>query len=490
MREEKRLIFISALVALMCMVLTPPGHCIKLDTDVQGEIHFNYVLRDTNGFEDEFMDETKGVQARTQLKLDVLLQPVYEIEPALKLDKVFFRIRCGYDAIYDLTDRYDGVPRDRSTDSRFDLERDELQYTLDLFEAYADIDYEAAGWYSNLRLGRQIIQWGEAGLFNVVNVVNPQDLSILRNFDNPEDLAMPIWMARLDITSPAVGIFNELNLQLCYIPDNRPTVFGIDIAPGVASPYSLAGGAFGEIRQNDESSKLTDPQWAIRAGFSAASLRMYFYWYNGYQNGPAINLVQGVLDGTGFTYLDHPEQDVYGASFNYDFGKWVLRGEAAYTDETYLLDLEGLFVDNFTGYKGYERYEYLIGTDTTFFATYGFPGAGGSPLNASFEIYYRENDGYDFNPALRPAAEEDTWRATSVFSCFFLHGSLLGVWASLYDDAGDGALLQAISAEYTPDGRLYAKIAFSMVFGDDTAGSDFAPLIGSSEIAFRIGYRF
>ena len=308
MRKGKRLIFISALVALMCMVLTPPGHCIGLNTDVQGELHFNYVLRDTNGFEDSFMDETKGVQARTQLKLDVNLQPVYEIEPPLKLDKVFFRFRCGYDAIYDLTDRYDDLPRDRNTDSRFDLDRDDLQYTVDLFEAYADIDYEASGWYSNLRLGRQIIQWGEAGLFNVVNVVNPQDLSILRNFDNPEDLAMPIWMGRLDVSTPAVGIFNEFNFQVCYIPDNRPTVFGIDIAPGNASPYSLADGAFGETRQNDASSKLTDPQWALRAGFTAASLRTYLYYYDGYMNGPAIDLITGALDGTGYTYLDHPEQ--------------------------------------------------------------------------------------------------------------------------------------------------------------------------------------
>lgn len=490
MRDGKRLVFISVLVAVMCMVLTPPGHCMKLNTDVQGELHFNYVLRDTNGFEDSFMDETKGVQARTQLKLDVNLIPVYDIEPNLKLDKVFFRFRCWYDAIYELTDRYDNLPEDRSTSSDYDLDRDDLHYNVDLFEAYADIDWDVNGWYSNLRLGRQIIQWGEAGLFNVVNVVNPQDLSMLRNFDNPEDLAMPIWMGRLDVTTPAVGIFNELNFQVCYIPDNRPSVFGIDMAPGVASPYSLADGAFGETRQNDHSSKLNDPQWALRAGFSAASLRAYFYYYDGYMNGPAINLVQGALDGTGFTYLDHPEQDVYGASFNYDFGKWVLRGEAAYTDETYLLDLTDLFVTNFTGYQGYKRYEYLLGTDTSFFATYGFPGAGGSPLSASFELYYRETDDYDFDQNLRPVSEEDQWRATYAFNTFFFHGSLLVVYAGIYDDAGDGCLLQVLSGEYTPDGRMYCKIAVSATFGDDTAPSDFAPLIGSSEIAFRIGYRF
>ena len=108
----------------------------------------------------------------------------------------------------------------------------------------------------------------------------------------------------------------------------------------------------------------------------------------------------------------------------------MLRGEGAYTDETYLLDLTNRRPSariSFKGIKDTRDTNTSLGTDTTFFATHGFPGAGGSPLNASFEVYYRETDDYDFNAILRPVSEEDQWRATYVFSCFFLHGSLLGV---------------------------------------------------------------
>lgn len=489
MRKGKRLIFIGVLSALLCMVLAAPGYSIMgWKSDVQGELMFNGVLRDTDGFQYGFCDNTDWVQARTQLKLDVLFQPDFTIEPKLKLDKVFVRFRGAYDAIYDFTDDYDGLPWDRATGSAFDFGKREMVYQSDLRECFADIDYTMeSGWYANLRLGRQIVQWGEAGLFNVINVVNPQDLSALRNFDNPDDLAYPIWMGKVDVASGAVGPFNELNFQVLWIPDNRPTIFGADTLTG-SSPYSLVPGL--EVRQNDVSSDMGTAQGATRIGFSAASLRAYAYYYDGFSNGPALDFVTGgILAGTGATlFIDHPRQKVYGASFNYDFGSWVLRGEHAYTDEAIMMDFSFSTPLNTKGYDFFEKHETLIGIDTSFMSEKGFPGAGGSPLSASFEIYRRFIDGYEYNALTRSGADEENWRITYAFNTFFLHGALLVVYAGIYDF--EEVALQVLSGEYTQDGRLYGKIAFSATFGDTTAPSDFAPLIGSSEIAFRIGYRF
>ena len=75
-----------------------------------------------------------------------------------------------------------------------------------------------------------------------------------------------------------------------------------------------------------------------------------------------------------------------------------------------------------------------------------------------------------------------------MFTTFFLHGSLFAAYAGIYDF--EGLMLQSLSGEYTPDGRLYFKIAFSATFGDESEPSDFAPLVNESEVAFRIGYRF
>jgi hypothetical protein len=185
-------------------------------------------------------------------------------------------------------------------------------------------------------------------------------------------------------------------------------------------------------------------------------------------------------------WLDHPRQQIWGASFNYDFGSWVLRGGATTTEDSTQVDFTPT-----AGLKGYDFYDeakYLLGVDTSFFSTHGFPGAGGSPLSASFEVYYRKTgSGYEFSPA-KPFNLDDNWRFTYAFNTFFLHGNLLVVYAGIYDQ--EETLLQVLTFDYTWDGRLYFKTSIAATFGDTAAVNEFAVLIPSSEIGFRLGYRF
>ncbi len=486
MRRGKRLVFMSVLIALLSIAFTGTGFCfLNLDYKVAGHVMNQTVIRDLDGFQTGVLNDTDVIQVRNELKFDLTMRPKYVIEPNLRLDKVFIRYRGAYDAIFDLVNRYNQIPNSvrGAGNSRYDLGLDDVIYENDLREAFADIAYQSSGgFFTNMRLGRQIVQWGEAGLFNVVNQVNPQDLSIVRNFQNPEDLAAPIWIGRMDISSPPFGMVNELSLQLLYIPDNRPTIFGPNYAGGVA-PYGL-GVPGVNVYQNDVSSDMGNPQFGARVGLSAGRIKTYFYYFDGFYNNPALDFSD---IGIGTIWLDHPRYQMYGVSFNYDSPRgFILRGEGALHDTVPFTDFGDLTGRGYTGHKVYEA---LIGVDRSFFSTYGFPGAGGTPLSTSFEVHYKHVDDWDYDRVLRNGAKENNYGVTFVANTFFMHGSLLPVVALWYDF--HGVLLTSLSADYTPNGLLFFKIAISSSYGNKSASySPIVSTINSSEVSLGIGYRF
>ena len=216
---RKRIIALSFLVCAVLCWNTNPGYAFK--TDFHGHLQTNYVLRDTNGFQNKFMDDVVCSQWLTELKFDVTVRPEDMSWGNIKLHKFFFTYRGAYDAVFDVTDRWDNV-RDKSPDD-WELGKDDLKVENDLREAFIDFVSEFGGQQSVVvRLGRQIVQWGEADGFNVVNQVNPQDNSNKMFFEKPEDIATPLWMLRADYTTGMIGPFDSIDLQLVVIPDIRP----------------------------------------------------------------------------------------------------------------------------------------------------------------------------------------------------------------------------------------------------------------------------
>ena len=209
----------------VCLALfLDSDYTYALKTDFHGHLKSNYVLRDTNGFQNKFMDSVTCSQWLTELKFDLTVRPEDVSFAGFKLSKIFLTYRGAYDAVFDVTDRWDNV-RDKSP-SDFELGKDDLKVENDLREAFVDFTTRFGSQQSiAVRLGRQIVQWGEADGFNVVNIVNPQDNRNKMFFDNPEDLATPLWMGRVDYSSGMLGPFNSIDLQFVLIPDIRPHQF-------------------------------------------------------------------------------------------------------------------------------------------------------------------------------------------------------------------------------------------------------------------------
>ena len=146
-----------------------------LTTDFHGYLESRYVIRDTSGFQHGFMDDTESVQWIQETQFDLEVRPEYSVVPQFHFEKVFLRFRGAYDAIFDVSDDFGNIREKSPAD--FELGKDDLRYEADLREAFLDfVGQNSAGTIrANLRLGRQIVQWGEADGFNLMNVVNPND---------------------------------------------------------------------------------------------------------------------------------------------------------------------------------------------------------------------------------------------------------------------------------------------------------------------------
>ncbi len=485
MKIRRKILLVTVLAVLSLFSWVGQGICgfgafANLDIGFHGDIRSTGVLRDVDGFQYGFLNDSDWVQFRNQFKFDLILTPKYVVEPRVRVKQVYISYRAAYDAIFDLENRYDQLPNSRrgGDGSRYDLGLDDVIYENDLREFFVDTHISLNPGTLNCRLGRQIVLWGEADGFNLVNVVNPQDYRSLQNFDNPDDLAAPIWMGRFDYNHGHLGPFSDFSLQFLAIPDNRPTVFGPASATA-AGPYSLFLPGL-EVYQNDHSSGFGDMQFAARLGLVYDRLQVYGYYFNGFQAGPAINFSEAAL---GRVWLDHPDMEMVGFSFNYAWfeAAATVRGEGSMTDELTFMD----FGAGPKGYKGYRTYQMLLA-----FGKDLHPKWIGTrtPLTTDTQIYWRGIQDYDDNRALRPGAKENAYRATLTLVTDYYNGRIKPTLYFLYDT--EGVLFTAPSLEYSPNGRLYYKVSSICAFGDTDAISDYVSIIGSSEISFRVGYRW
>lgn len=566
-----------------------------LDTEFHGRVQSTFVLRDTNGFQYGFLDESKGIQWRNELKFDITARPEYEEEHAFRLEKVFLSYRGAYDAIFDVCKDRDAwqdpagdeAIREKATDD-FDLGKDDIETENDLREAFVDLVGEVGTQSLTLRLGRQIVQWGEADGFNVVNVLNPNDNSVLMFFESPEDLATPLWMARLNYSAGDVGPLHDVGLEVVLIPDIRPMLFAplhdtqyedyncnapyafgiqqlkdrrmpglvglaindvgdvIPYLPSIADAVAAdtTGALIGQMQGLIAANNLTPFYDQVMAGaftggqtFAASpvhinqvvpgntidnmeyGLRLQggygsfignLYYFHGFQDFPTFDLSRALTEST--AYMVHPEQDIYGASFNVYLSSInaVLRGEGcmtnkmAFTDLTKVLESalfnylggymatgEGLPGDNTSTVK-YKVAESLIGLDKDLWIRWLNPS---KMVGTSWQVYWRHIHEWEDDAIWRPWEKQDQYRLTGYFYTDYWHGRIHPEIFLMYDLRG--VWMTMASVKYSRDGKLFYKLSQMSFWGNPGgATGSITPftqpidLTGTSEISFRVGYNW
>ncbi len=519
-----------------------------LVTDVGGRIQSTFVLRDTNGFQYDFLDETEGVQWRNELKFELTIRPEYEELHTFRLDKIFLGFRGAYDAIFDTRDGYEDVREKSPAD--FELGLDDIEYESDLREAFTDLIAEGERHRVILRLGRQIVQWGEADGFNVVNIINPQDNSTLMFFENIDDLATPLWMARLSCSLRSIGPFRDLSFQGVVIPDIRPHQFA-PLDDNMDAPYAFGfkhlkgkdiayfhklssdfgftamgmdlgsindlegamagplGGMFGitdpitKWKEDVPAREVDNMEYGARLQGSSGGFVGALYYFHGYQDDPAMDFSE-LVSSQKLTFR-HPEQDMFGASFNLFVPSVnaVLRGEGCLISKQGIVDFSGVTggTEAFTGpnlppgyelgAKGYvlkKVWHTLIGLDKDLWMRWLNPKC---MIHTSWQGYWRHIEGWDHDSIYRPFDEADNFRITGFFWSDFWNGRIHPEIFVMYDP--ENTWMTMTSVKYTKDGKLFYKITQMSFWGDSDAISPFTEpidLTRTSEISFRVGYNW
>ncbi len=538
------------LLGLICGSVFCADYAMALETDFHGRVQSTYVLRDNDGFYHGFMDSMEGVQWRNELKFELTLRPEYEQYHTFTVDKVYLAYRGAYDAIFDCREsEYENV-REKSPDD-FELGKDDLETENDLREAFVDFKAETDTQSAVLRIGRQIVQWGEADGFNVVNIVNPQDNSVLMFFETPEDLATPLWMARLNYSRGNIGPFRDFGLELLLVPDIRPHQFSAldgdmdapyafgfkylkalpfehffglsvdnfeELLPGLASPLGNDAAIF---KEDVPDSGFNNAEYGAKLQISLGQVAHAFHYYHGIQDDPAMDFSQLLSRGT-LTFR-HPEQDMYGYSFN-TFVRSInaiFRGEGCLVDKVALLDLTGvtgidegwlsshgfgstqdfiesliggatnLPISSLEGSKGYVKrkvYYGLLGLDVDRFIR---PLNKKCMIHTSWQFYMRHIHDWSWNSRYRPFQEQDNYRLTTYWWTDYWNGRIHPEMFLMYDP--EGVWMTMASVKYTKDYRWYYKLTQMSFWGNKDATSDFTQPVDlrpTSEISFRVGYNW
>ncbi len=482
MRIALHKIIICIGVALMLL----PINASAFETSFKGRVQSTYVIRDIDGFQYGILDDTEAVQLRNEFKFDLLVEPSYKQgRPKVRMEKLYISYRGAYDAIFDLTDRYDNIREKSPRD--YEYGRDDLKLENDLREVFVDFRAELGKHLTDLRIGRQIVQWGESDGFNLMNIVNPQDNRFLMFFADVEDLADPVYMAKLEHTLLQVGPFQSVGLQLLVIPDIRPNQYapldGVFDAP-YAFPFKAFAG-MGPIEEDIADSSLDNSEFGARLGFAFGMSTAYLYYFKGYQDAGVLDWTD-FMAGTGNLVFRHPEIKTYGFSFNTFITPIdaVLRGEASFTEGQYFTNLADLGVSG-KGYTDHDYYQALIGIDRDMTEIH-VPGTD-SVLGASAQIYYAHVDDWDQNTS-GTATPEDSWRYTALLYTDFIHGSLKPSVFVMYDPRG--TWMTSVACSYSPDGQWYGKISQISFYGPNDALSPFSAMVGTSELSLQFGYRW
>jgi len=323
---------------------------------------------------------------------------------------IFGRIYLLHDAVYDLTEdigwRAGGLPgayRSDGTPARWyrnDLHNETFKRIFREFY----MDYNTP--QLDIRIGKQMIVWGEIDGFRLLDLVNPFDL---REFilDDYEDSRIPQWS--LNVKWRFLKDRPDYNLEFIFIPDFEPNkimregstwepdelklYYGGNRTFKYVDDYNIFGPGYhykniykkpAQTFENSNFGLRFNGVKQMARGALSYSVSYYYTWdysWFPFVKGwfmPGAGNVSSHESIPGFTDLfllapttierKHTRNHVFGATFNKVIGKWAFRGEAAYTrGKMTAVDplMAGAGAQDFASKK--DTIDYCLGFDKNFF---------------------------------------------------------------------------------------------------------------------------
>lgn len=154
-----------------------------------------------------------------------------------------------------------------------------------LKEFYLDI--RGRTW--EVRLGRQIVSWGETAFFQVADIINPLDLTNMKVWPDFDDLKVGLWMIRLFYMPPQM--WQDISFELILIPPDfqhtRMPPAGHGLYFGNAP---MPDGVFGKLIHHMEHDKpgndWNNAEWGMRIrGYTLDTDWTLSYFYSRLDSG-------------------------------------------------------------------------------------------------------------------------------------------------------------------------------------------------------------
>ena len=271
--------------------------------------------------------------------------------------------RVFYDGVWDYGPSIFSSDRERAKyllDNRDQI--NDLKWDADLFIGYLDM---TSGPFF-MRVGRQVMSWGEMSTLRVMDAINPTDNSSLA-VDLLERL-VPLFMVRTNMAFDNVGPFDSVSIQGYYVPGAIDNTSGEDIIDGSPMLPPIGRDKPGDFLSTLKlvsdvvDDDLTSDRYGVKLGLMFKGLDLSFAYFRTYSDQPVPNLDISAFQPVYLNFrtfpfgsfgqpdfllsalnwalgnqklkvlLDVEPVDVYGGSFNYYLSKidTVVRGEVAF----------------------------------------------------------------------------------------------------------------------------------------------------------------
>ena len=441
------LAFVMGAGPITCWALTTFGANDDIQLSGKLQSRFTFSTEDREGFTSPQVEAGSLLQQRNLAYL--------ELKQRINQNLSYRLLARGlYEGVYEYGPSEYQQVREQNKEEIDDFARD-----ADLWEGYADITLGN----TYLRIGKQIISWGETDLFPMLDRINPLDNTYGGIFEDLDDRRIPLWMAKAIYNVGRIGAVQSISLEGFFNPgiiDQQVSPLAPTGTP-YAYPFPESTIATRVITPDDS---IDNSRWGVRLqGVIGDNFNFSLAHFNTFVDTPAVRLAfdPGMVP---VQEMDYKQIQITGGSLSFfePYTESILRLEVAYHwDEPVFIPEINLDAATALA-KGHAE---IPEKDVLRFAVAVDKNLWIRPLNRTtmfnFTLQYFGEQIMDYDDRIRQAvpvypdgefADLREYEQKFVFVCYtsYLNGKLTPQLSAAWDPRGAYLVLPQVTYTYEP----------------------------------------
>ena len=385
------------------------------------------------------------------------LDGTYKFTPNFR---AFARWRGSYDASFDFKGQ-DRFPEAVVDDQRLKNEVRELF-----------VDYKKGSLF--LRLGKQLVVWGEADALRLADLVNPLDASFHFGQLSPEDARIALPMVRA-----IYGLTLDTDLEFIW----APVTFVPQKFSGKGTYWEVPGTGIGGMPEKDYPTNINNGSVGGKLKTRLSGIDVSFFDYYRRLDTPSLELTS-----TGPMFI-HPFVNSLGTTFNTFSNKFeaIIRGEAVYNQNEPQMDFTK---PNYISKKN--SFAALIGIDRPTM----LPISPDSTM-LSFQVYHKRildvdpstiTFGNSMHPGEKPYQTLLTFLFAPVYNFLIPNSTVSPQLFVEYDVEKSGIIQPSVGLKYGDN--LNVSLGYTKFYGTKGGRGVVNSVVDRSEAYIDVKYSF